>query len=96
MVIKIPNRLVVVFVIVNNHLVFALQCIKKTLKMLNFYTLNTKHQVNTKYSLHLFNTNYTILNTIYIKVYVLNNNIYDLAKKLERSPISPDKDPALK
>lgn len=96
MVIKIPNRLVVVFVIVNNHLVFALQCIKKTLKMLNFYTLNTKYQVNTKYSLRLFKTNYTILSTIYIKVYRLNNIICDIAKKLERSPISPDKDPALK
>ncbi len=45
---------------------------------------------------NLFKTNYTILNTIYIKVYALNNTIYDIAKKLERSPISPDKDPALK
>ena len=36
MVVKIPNRLVVVFDIVNNDLVFALQCIKKNTKNVRF------------------------------------------------------------
>ena len=47
--------------------------------MLDFLTINSF----AKYSLHLFNTNYTFFNTIYIIMFALYNNIYDFAKKLE-------------